>query len=134
MSIEMAGAPWASRILSVVRIMVGLMLLQHATAKLFGVPHVAFFDKLQIASLIGVAGIIELVFGVLFTVGLFTRLSAFILSGHLAAVYFLGHAGKGFFPLLNGGEIAVVYCFVFLYFACAGGGPWSLDAVLRNRD
>ncbi len=133
MNLEMAGAPWASRVLSITRIMIGLMLLQHATAKFFGFPHVAFFDKLQVASLIGVAGIIELVFGILFTVGLFTRPAAFILSGHLAAVYFIGHAGKGFYPLLNDGELAVVYCFIFLYYACAGGGPWSLDAMLRNR-
>ena len=113
--------------------MTGLLLLQHPTAKFFGFPHVAFFDNLKVASLIGVAGIIELIGGVLFTLGLFTRPVAFILSGLLAFAYFIGHAPRGFYPLTNGGESAVLFCFIFLYFACAGGGPWSLDAIMRRK-
>lgn len=123
---------WSPRVLSVLRIISALLLLQHGTAKYFGLPYVSFFDNLQPMSLIGIAGIIELLFGALLLIGLYSRFSAFILSGHLAAVYFIGHAGKGFFPLLNGGEVAVLFCFVFFYLAFAGPGPWSVDA-LRNK-
>lgn len=125
-------AAWSPRVLSVLRIVSALLLLQHGTSKYFGVPYVAFFDKLQPMSLIGIAGIIELVFGALLLVGLFSRFAAFMLSGHLAAVYFIGHAWplgeKSFFPLLNQGEVAVLFCFVFFYFIFAGPGPWSIDA------
>lgn len=119
---------WSPRMLSVLRIMSALLLLQHGTAKYFSVPYIAYFDKLQPMSLIGIAGIIELVFGTLLLLGLFSRVAAFILSGHLAAVYFIAHAGKNFFPLLNEGEVAVLFSFVFLYFVFAGPGPWSVDA------
>jgi putative oxidoreductase len=121
-------AAWSPRVLSVLRIVSALLLLQHGMSKYLGVPYVAFFDNLQPMSLVGIAGIIELVFGVLLLIGLFSRFSAFILSGHLAAVYFIGHAGKDFFPLLNGGEVAVLFCFVFFYLIFAGPGPWSIDA------
>lgn len=123
-----------TRLLSVLRIVSAFLLLQHGTAKLFGIPHVAYFDNLQIFSLIGVAGILEVVGGVLLLSGLFTQPVAFVLSGLLAFAYFIGHASKGFFlmPMLNGGESAVLFCFVFLYLAAAGGGVWSLDA-LRSR-
>jgi putative oxidoreductase len=119
---------WAPRVLSILRIMSALLLLQHGTAKYLGVPYVAFFDKLQPMSLIGIAGIIELVFGTLLLLGLFSRFAAFILSGHLAVVYFMAHAPKSFYPLLNEGEVAVLFSFVFLYFVFAGPGPWSVDA------
>ncbi len=125
-------AAWSPRILSVLRIISALLLLQHGTAKYLGFPHIAFFDSLQPLSLFGIAGMIELLFGALLLVGLFSRFSAFILSGHLAAVYFIGHAGKGFFPLLNGGEAAALFCFVFFYLIFAGPGPWSLDAMSRK--
>lgn len=119
---------WSPRVLSILRIISALLLLQHGTAKYLGVPYVAFFQKLQPMSLIGIAGIIELIFGTLLLLGLFSRVSAFVLSGHLAAVYFIGHAGKSFFPLLNEGEVAVLFCFVFFYFIFSGPGPWSVDA------
>jgi putative oxidoreductase len=120
---------WSPRLLALLRIATALLFLQHATAKLFGFPHVDGFANLQLASLLGVAGLIELVGGVFVLAGLFTRLAAFILSGQMAVAYFLAHAPQGFFPLLNQGELAALYSFVFLYLAVAGGGAWSLDAL-----
>jgi putative oxidoreductase len=118
------------RALAVLRIVSAYLLLQHGTAKLFGFPHVAYFDNLQILSLIGVAGILEVIGGALLLIGLMTRPVAFVLSGELAAAYFIGHAINGNFlaPMLNGGESAVLFCFVFLFMAAAGGGSWSVDA------
>jgi putative oxidoreductase len=124
---------WSPRVLSVLRIATSLLFLQHATAKLFAFPHVAYFDNLKLASLLGVAGVIELVGGALVLVGLFTRPAAFILSGQMAVAYFMAHAPQGFFPLLNQGELAALYCFVFLYLAAAGGGAWSLDELRAGR-
>jgi putative oxidoreductase len=124
---------WSPRLLGVLRIATSLLFLQHATAKLFAFPHVAYFDNLTLASLLGVAGVIELVGGVLVLVGLFTRATAFILSGQMAVAYFMAHAPKGFFPLLNQGELAALYCFVFLYLAAAGGGAWSVDELRAGR-
>lgn len=120
----------APRVLSVLRIVSAFLLLQHGSAKWFGVPHVAFFDNLQLLSLLGVAGLLELVGGVLLLIGLFTRPTAFVLSGLLAFAYFIGHAPKGnvIVPFLNQGEAAVLFSFVFLYLAAAGAGPWSVDA------
>ena len=122
---------WSPRLLSVLRIMTALLLLQHGTAKYLGFPHVADFDNLQFLSLLGASGVLELVGGVLMLIGLFTRPVAFILSGFMAVAYFLAHASQGFYPLLNQGELAVLYCFVFLYLSVAGGGAWSLDAARR---
>jgi putative oxidoreductase len=119
---------FAPRLLSVFRIIVSLLFIEHATAKLFHFPHVAMFDGLQILSLFGIGGIIELVGGLLVLVGLFTPIAAFILSGEMAVAYFMVHAPQGFYPLLNGGEAAIFYCFAFLYLAAAGAGPWSVDA------
>ena len=118
------------RALAILRIVSAFLLIQHATAKFFGFPHVAYFDNLQVLSLVGIAGMIELVGSVLLLVGLFTRPVAFVLSGELAFVYFIGHATKGNFlsPMLNDGESAVLFCFVFLFLAAAGAGAWSLDA------
>ena len=82
----------------------------------------------------GAAGVIELVCGVLMVIGLFTRPAAFLLSGMTAVAYFMAHASKNFFPILNGGELAVLYCFVFLYLAAAGGGPFSVDRLIRQKD
>lgn len=122
------------RALSVLRIVSAFLLLQHGSSKLFGFPHVAYFDNLQIFSLIGLAGVLEVVGGSLLLTGLFTRPVAFVLSGLLACAYFIGHASKGFFlfPTLNQGESAVLFCFVFLFLAAAGAGAWSLDAI-RSR-
>jgi putative oxidoreductase len=123
---------WSLRLLSVLRIVVGFLFLQHGTAKLLHVPHVQMFDNLQLASLLGASAILEIVGGPLLMIGLFTRPVAFILSGMMAVAYFLVHSPQAPLPLLNQGELAVVYCFLFLYFAAAGGGPWSVDA-LRGR-
>ena len=120
-------APWTPRMLGILRIVIGFLFLQHGSAKLLGMPHVAMFDGLQLFSLIGVAGILELVGGILILIGLWTRPTAFILSGEMAFAYFIAHAGSNFLPLLNGGELAVIYCFVFLYFAFAGAGAFSID-------
>ncbi|ABE42642.1 DoxX family protein [Polaromonas sp. JS666] len=122
---------FTSRALSVLRIVSAYLLIQHGAAKLLGFPHVAFFDGLQIFSMLGAAGILELVGGALLLIGLFTRPVAFVLSGLLAFAYFIGHASKGFVlsPMLNQGEAAVLFCFVFLFIAVAGAGVWSVDAM-----
>jgi putative oxidoreductase len=124
---------WRPFVLSELRIFAGLALMQHGTAKWLGFPVAPQFANTSIASLSGVAGLLELVVGALFVVGLFTRSAAFLLSGLLAAAYFIAHAPKGFFPLLNGGELAALYCFVFFYFVFAGPGPFSLDAWLARE-
>jgi putative oxidoreductase len=125
-------APWTPRVLGILRIVIGFLFLQHGSAKLLGIPHIAMFDGLQLFSLIGVAGILELVGGILILLGLWTRPTAFILSGEMAFAYFIGHAGQGPLPLLNGGELAVIYCFVFLYFAFAGAGAFSIDSARKG--
>lgn len=122
----------SARLLSVLRIVVAGLFMQHGMAKLFHVPHVASFDNVQLMSLAGLAGMLELVGGLMLLIGLFTRPVAFILSGEMAVAYFMAHAPMSPLPLLNHGELAVVYCFVFLYFAVAGGGVWSIDAY-RHR-
>jgi len=124
---------WAPRVLSLLRIVVGLVLLQYGLAKLFGWPAVKIFQDLPWLSLFGVAGMFELVGGTLLILGLFTRPVAFVLSGEMAAAYFIEHFPHSFFPIQSEGDLAVVLCFTFLYLCFAGGGPWSLDAVLRSR-
>ena len=114
------------------RIVVAALYMQHGMAKLLHVPYVAMFDDVQLMSLLGLAGVLELVGGLLVLVGLFTRPAAFLLSGEMAVAYFMAHAPEGQWPLLNEGELAIVYCFVFLYFAVAGGGAWSIDAYRRG--
>jgi putative oxidoreductase len=132
-SLSTAWAPRALYILSVLRVFTGLELLQHGTGKILGFPAVPSFANVQIGSLSGMGGLIELIGGILFTIGLFTRPVAFILSGFTAAAYFMAHASKGFYPVLNGGELAALYCFVFLFFAFAGGGPWSVDTLMKRK-
>ncbi len=124
-------ARWSPQLLSIFRIVVALLFLEHATAKLFGFPQVAMFAG-PLPPLILAAGIIELVGGLLLLIGLFSPIAAFILSGEMAVAYFMVHAPQGFFPLVNQGEGAVFYCFAFLYLAAAGAGPISVDA-LRNK-
>jgi Predicted membrane protein len=119
--------PYQPQLLSLFRIMSGLLVLQHGTTKILGFPA-SDMSGIPLGSLGGIAGLIELVFGLLLVIGLFSRLSAFILSGMTAAAYFIAHLPQGFFPLLNGGELAALYCFGFLYLAAAGPGPWSVDA------
>jgi len=125
---------WTPRVFGLLRIVTAYLYIAHGGAKLLGVPHVAVFDKLQAFSLVGFAGLLELVGGALLLVGLFARPAAFILSGEMAFAYFIGHAPRGsvLVPMLNQGELAVLYCFLFLFFAVAGAGAWSLDA-LRAR-
>lgn len=122
-------ATWAPRLLSILRITTAFTFLQHGTAKLLGFPQVEMFANLQIASIYGVAGILELVGGILLLVGLFSRPVAFILSGMMAVAYFMAHNDPFLSPMLNGGEPAYLFTFVFLYLWAAGPGPWSVDAV-----
>ncbi len=124
---------WSPRLLALLRITVGLLFIEHGTAKLFGFPHLEGFPPVQLVSLIGLSAVLELAGGILMLLGLVTRPTAFILSGEMAVAYFMAHAPRGFFPILNGGELAIVYCFVFLYFAAAGAGAWSLDGALGAR-
>lgn len=128
-------ATWAPRALGALRIVAGYLFIAHGTAKLFAAPHVAMFDGLQIFSLMGLAGVLEVVGGALLIVGLFTRPAAFVLSGFMAVAYFMAHASQGnaLLPILNGGELAVLYSFLFLFLAAAGGGAYALDNVLRDR-
>jgi putative oxidoreductase len=121
-------ATWAPRMLSILRIVVGALFLQHGTAKFLHVPHIAAMDNVQLMSLAGWAGVLEIVGGLLLLIGLGTRPVAFVLSGEMAFAYFIAHAPRGALPILNGGELAVVYCFVFLYFAVVGGDPWRVSA------
>jgi|SRR3984893_4791061 putative oxidoreductase len=121
---------WAPRILSVLRIVLGLILLQYGLAKLTGWPVVPMFEDLEWLSLFAIAGMFELVGGTLLILGLFTQPVAFILSGEMAAAYFIEHFPHSFFPVLNQGDLPVSLCFAFLYLAFAGGGPWSLDAIM----
>jgi putative oxidoreductase len=123
------------RALAVLRIVTAYIFMLHGTAKLFGMPHQAMFDNLPILSLIGFAGILEFGGGLLLLIGLFTRPVAFVLCGFMAVAYFMAHASQGTpqFPILNQGDLAVLFCFVFLYFVFAGAGPWSVDAALQRR-
>jgi putative oxidoreductase len=126
---------WAPRALAVLRIVTAYLFIQHGTAKFFGVPNQAMFDNLQLFSLTGVAGALEVVGGLLLLVGLFTRPAAFVLSGFMAVAYFMAHASQGHVlaPMLNQGELAVLYCFVFLYFVFSGPGAWSVDGLRRRK-
>jgi len=113
----------------VLRIVLGLILLQYGLAKLFGWPAVGIFENLKWLSLFGIAGMFELVGGTLLILGLFTRQAAFVLSGEMASAYFIEHFPHSFFPVQSDGDLAVALCFTFFYLAFAGGGPWSLDAM-----
>jgi putative oxidoreductase len=124
---------WSPRLLSILRIVTAFLLIQHGSMKLLGFPPSEKFAGLKLLSLIGFAGALELFGGLLVLLGFFTRPVAFILSGEMAFAYFMAHAPHGFFPILNRGELAVLYCFVFLYLAVAGGGIWSVDQLIRRR-
>ena len=122
-------ASWSGHLLSALRVMAGLLFLQHGTAKLLKFPTTEYFkDGVELFSFIGLTGALEFVGGILIVIGLFTRVTAFVLSGMMAVAYFMAHASQGFFPINNGGELAIMFCFAFLYLAAAGAGPWSLDA------
>lgn len=117
-------------LLSLLRIMAAFAFAEHGAQKLFGWLGGTHFP---LFSLLGAAGVLEFFGGLLLLVGLYTRPVAFLLSGQMAFAYFMQHAPKGFWPVRNGGELALLYCFLFLYFAAAGGGPLSLDAVVRRK-
>jgi len=119
---------WEARMLSILRIMVGVLFMEHGLAKVLGFPLQPNHAAYALFTLNpGLQGLLELEGGLLLALGLFTRPVALILAGDMAVAYFMAHAPRGFFPLLNGGELAIVYCFVFLYLWVAGGGEWSLD-------
>jgi putative oxidoreductase len=122
---------WAPRVLSVLRIVAGLLFLQHGLSKYFGWPANSPAN-FQMMSIYGLAGAIEIIGGLLVALGLFTRAAAFITSGEMAFAYFMSHFPRSFFPQSNGGEAAVLFCFIFLYIAFAGGGCWSVDAARRK--
>lgn len=127
-------ARWVSMapyLLSTLRIIAAFLFVQFGTAKLFGFPATVLPGgaTAPLASLPGVAGLLEVLGGALLLVGVFTRPVAFVLSGEMAVAYFIGHAPHGFWPVLNEGHPAVLFCFVWLYVSAAGGGPWSIDAL-----
>jgi putative oxidoreductase len=132
-ALDQTLAKWQPAALSLFRFITGLLLFQYGVAKILKFPAGTMFDKVELFSLIGLAGSIELVLGGLLLLGLFTRIVAFILSGEMAFAYFIGHFPKGFFPLFNNGTAAILFCFACLYLATAGGGPYSLDAMMRKK-
>jgi putative oxidoreductase len=131
-------AKWQPAALSLLRFITGLLLFQFGVAKLLKFPAIpegnayAFLNKVQLMSLGGAAGVLELILGALLLIGLFTRPAAFVLSGLMAFAYFLGHAPRNFFPLINGGTLAIAFCFACLYLSTAGGGPYSVDAMRKK--
>jgi putative oxidoreductase len=120
---------WSPRLLSLMRIVISLLFMCHGGQKLFGIPSDHPFHAFPLMSLLWIAGVLEFYGGIFLLLGLFTRPVAFVLSGEMAVAYFIAHFPRGFWPLLNHGELAVLYCFVFLYFVAAGGGAWSIDAL-----
>ena len=121
---------WTPRALAILRVVTAFLFIQHGTAKFFEIPPVPFPEPVHLFSLLGLAGLLEVVGGWLLVIGLFTRPVAFILSGEMAFAYFMAHAPQGyvFSPILNQGESAVLFCFIFLFLAVAGAGSWSVDA------
>jgi putative oxidoreductase len=120
-------AKWSPRVLAIVRIVVALIFIEHGTQKLFGFPPSPRGGTVELFSLAGLAGTLEVFGGLMFLVGAFTRPVAFILAGEMAFAYFMSHAPRAFFPVLNGGDAAILFCFVFLYFAVAGSGAFAVD-------
>lgn len=127
-----ALSAWQPRALAVLRIVAGLCFLAHGVVKLFGFPEGAMPGQQALFSFMGFAGVLELVGGALIILGLFFRPTAFILSGMMAVAYFIAHFSRGFYPVLNGGDAAILYCFIFLYFVTSGPGAWSLDGARKR--
>jgi putative oxidoreductase len=124
---------WAPRLLAALRIISALLFLEHGLVKVFGFPAGAAPGQQPLSSFFGIAGLIETVGGVLLLIGLLTRPVAFLLAGEMAVGYFLVHAPLGFFPAVNGGDAAILFCFVFLYICAAGPGAWSVDEMRQSR-
>lgn len=124
---------WSPQVRSLLRIVAALLFLQHGSAKLLHAPAQPMFAHLHLMSLMGIQGVIELVGGILLAIGLFSRPVAFILSGDMAVAFFYMHFPRGWLPILNGGDLAVLFCFSFLYLWVAGPGPWSVDALMGGR-
>jgi putative oxidoreductase len=131
MTFEQTATRYSPYVLSIVRIVVALLFFEHGLSRLFGWPSA--LPTPPVLTLYWFAGMIELCGGLLLGLGLCTRTAALIMSGEMALAYFLSHAPRNFFPILNGGDSAILYCFIFLYFAFAGPGPWNLDAVWQRR-
>ena len=133
--IDNLGTSWAPRLLSVLRIVTAFLYMMHGTQKIWAFPGASAnrpWTPVDWASLTGASAILELVGGALLLIGLFSRPLAFLLSGHMAFAYFIGHAPRNLWPILNGGELAIMMCFTFLYLSAAGPGPWSVDAARRR--
>ena len=128
-------ATWLPRALGALRIVAGYLFMAHGTTKIFQAPYIEMFANVPVMSLAGVAGVLEVFGGALLVLGLFTRPAAFVLSGLMAFAYFIGHAPQGsvLLPILNGGELAALYSFLFLFISVAGSGAWSLDSYLRRN-
>ena len=124
---------WSPQALAALRIMTALLFMAHGTMKLFGFPSADDPMSVQLFSLMGFAGILEAFGGLLLLIGLFTRPVAFVLAGMMAAAYFMAHAPQSFYPVLNGGDAAILFCFVFLYLVFAGPGAWSVDGMRHER-
>ena len=123
----------ASYVQSLLRIMSAFVFVLHGTQKLLGFPAATALPPSRMLSLLGAAGILEVFGGALMALGLFTRPVAFILSGEMAVAYFRLHAPRGFWPILNGGELAILFCFLWLFFSVAGAGPISVDTIVRRK-
>jgi putative oxidoreductase len=126
-------AAWSPRVLSILRIVTALLFMEHGLMKLFAFPGAQAGVPDPLPAMLVAAGWIEIVGGALIALGLFTRIAAFVCSGEMAAAYFIAHVGRSFWPGLNQGDGAILFCFVFFYLVFAGPGPWSLDAVVRKR-
>jgi putative oxidoreductase len=124
---------WAPRLLAALRIMSALLFLEHALVKLFGFPAGAAPGPQPLLSFFGIAGLIEVAGGVLLLIGLFTRPVAFLMAGEMAVGYFMVHAPQSFFPAINGGDAAILFCFIFLYLSAAGPGAWSVDEMRAGK-
>jgi putative oxidoreductase len=132
MDLSSTAQRWAPQVLSIVRVVSALIFIEHGTQKFFAFPAASASGSPAVLSLLWWQGVIELVGGILLLLGLFTRPVAFILAGDMAFAYWMVHAPRNFYPVLNGGDSAILYCFVFLYLAFAGSGPWSVDTQLRK--
>ena len=129
MSLGIIPESWMGNLHAALRIVTGLLFLEHGTAKLFKFPLTeAYKSSIQLVSFTGLTAELELAGGILIIIGLFTRATAFVLAGMMAVAYFMAHALQSLFPIVNMGELAIMFCFVFLYLAAAGAGPYSLDA------